>query len=147
MNYLLDTNILLHILRKSPLKEILEHDYDFESEENNIFISVVTVGELYAIAIRNSWGEHRIKILKKIIKEYIIADIHSEDVLESYAQIDAFSQGKLPGKPLVLSARNMSKNDLWIAATASVLNATLITTDTDFDHLADNFLKLIRTTA
>jgi len=37
----------------------------------------------------------------------------------------------------------MSKNDLWIAATASVLNATLITTDKDFSHLENIFLKLI----
>lgn len=34
----------------------------------------------------------------------------------------------------------MGKNDVWIAATASVLDATLITIDTDFDHLDGEFL-------
>ena len=29
----------------------------------------------------------------------------------------------------------MGKNDLWIAATAQVSGATLLTTDMDFDHL------------
>lgn len=29
----------------------------------------------------------------------------------------------------------MGKNDLWIAATAYVTGATLLTTDADFDHL------------
>jgi predicted nucleic acid-binding protein len=40
------------------------------------------------------------------------------------------------------TARKMGKNDLWIAATAHLLNATLITTDNDFDHLKDAFIKL-----
>jgi predicted nucleic acid-binding protein len=37
----------------------------------------------------------------------------------------------------------MGKNDVWIAATASVLEGTLITTDTDFDHLQGEFLDRI----
>ena len=36
----------------------------------------------------------------------------------------------------------MCKNDLWIAATASVLNAKLLTTDADFDHLKGVYLDL-----
>jgi len=34
----------------------------------------------------------------------------------------------------------MGKNDLWIAATAAVTGATLLTTDRDFDKLAPRFL-------
>lgn len=41
-----------------------------------------------------------------------------------------------------MTSRNMGKNDLWIAATASVTNATLITTDKDFYHLNNTYLKL-----
>lgn len=37
----------------------------------------------------------------------------------------------------------MGKNDLWIAATASVTNTTLITTDKDFVHLDNVYLKLV----
>ncbi len=65
-----------------------------------------------------------------------------EMLLERYAEIDAFSQGRLEEKPLTGSSRNMGKNDLWIAATASVLNATLITTDKDFQHLHTHFLEV-----
>jgi len=36
----------------------------------------------------------------------------------------------------------MGKNDLWIAATSSILNATLLTTDTGFDHLNSVFLTI-----
>ena len=37
----------------------------------------------------------------------------------------------------------MGDNDIWIAATSSVLKAVLLTTDHDFDHLDGVFLKVI----
>ncbi len=43
-----------------------------------------------------------------------------------------------------MSARNMGKNDLWIAATAHVLGAKLLTTDADFNHLNEVFLDLMK---
>jgi len=72
-------------------------------------------------------------------------DINDNIILERYAEIDAFSQGKNPSKalPKGMTARNMGKNDLWIAATGSVLNATLLTIDHHFDHLNEIFLKVI----
>ena len=66
------------------------------------------------------------------------------NIIKRYAEIDAFSQDKLKNRPLNYSARNMGKNDLWIAATASVLNIPLMTTDNDFNHLDKVFLKLIK---
>jgi hypothetical protein len=36
----------------------------------------------------------------------------------------------------------MGKNDLWIAATAHALNAILLTTDNDFDHLNNIFFEV-----
>lgn len=38
----------------------------------------------------------------------------------------------------------MGKNDIWIAAAASVLNAALLTTDNDFDRLGDEFLTVAK---
>ena len=64
-------------------------------------------------------------------------------MIQRYGEIDAYSQGKLFDKPLPHSARNMSKNDLWIAATASNYDLTLLTTDKDFTHLSDVFLNLV----
>jgi len=142
MNYLLDTNILLHLVRKSPIKAKVEQEFRLSDAQNTVLVSVVSLGEIRSLAIQNQWGERRIEILNAILKEYLVADINSEDVIERYAEIDAFSQGKLPGKPLGLTSRNMSKNDLWVAATASVLEATLITTDADFVHLKGAFLDL-----
>ncbi|MEM6767041.1 MAG: hypothetical protein AAF655_19040 [Bacteroidota bacterium] len=45
--------------------------------------------------------------------------------------------------PEKMSARNMGKNDLWLAATANVLGAPLVSTDHDFDHLKETFIDLM----
>ena len=65
--------------------------------------------------------------------------------LKDIAEIDAFSKRKTPdksGKLLKGSARKMGKNDLWIAATARLLDAPLMTTDGDFDHLNGVYINL-----
>ena len=143
MKYLLDTNILLHYLRQSDLaKQIDKQSNPLDSTRHTPIISVVTVGEVKALAKINHWGQNRLDKFNNLCQELIIADINTEDVIERYAEIDAFSQGNLIDRPLSISARNMGKNDLWIAATASVLNATLLTTDLDFTHLNQTFLKL-----
>ena len=65
--------------------------------------------------------------------------------MQRYAEIDAFSLGKDKARPLRSgqTARVMGKNDLWIAATASVLNTVLLAIDNDFDHLSSVFLDVI----
>jgi predicted nucleic acid-binding protein len=80
--------------------------------------------------------------MNDILNLLLIVDIHVEQILQSYAEIDTFSQGKL--KDVSFSARNMGKNDLWIAATAHVLDATLITTDNDYNHLDKVYFDLIK---
>ena len=89
-------------------------------------------------------GAKRISKVENLLSQVIIADINSEDVINRYAEIDAFSQCRLDGRISNFTARNMGKNDLWIAATASVLDATLLTTDNDFDHLQNEFLQVAK---
>lgn len=141
MNFLLDTNVLLIYLRDRDKRTYIENTYNIFSSDKNTIISVVTLGEIRSIALRNYWGGRRIEQLNGILKGLIIADINSEDVIERYAEIEAFSQGRSKQKKLLTSSRNMGKNDLWIAATTSVLGANLLTTDKDFDHLNGVFLN------
>ena len=56
----------------------------------------------------------------------MIVDINSGPVISRYSEIDAWSRSQ---------GRRMGKNDVWIAATASVAGAMLMTTDGDLDHL------------
>jgi tRNA(fMet)-specific endonuclease VapC len=137
---LFDTNVLLLFLRGDIHWQTVYETYDVENTLN--CLSVVSLGELYALALRNNWGERRIAQIAQIRRDFTIIDINIEDIIQKYAQIDAFSQGKLPNRPLNVSARNMGKNDLWIAATASVYGMQLLTADADFQHLDTSFLTL-----
>jgi predicted nucleic acid-binding protein len=105
-------------------------------------MSVVTLGELRSLALQNDWGNQKQISLSILPQQFIITDINVMSIITRYAEIDAFSRGRLKGKPLGMSSRNMGKNDLWIAATASVLNLTLITTDLDFNHLHNHYIDL-----
>ena len=87
-------------------------------------------------------GERRVSQIGQLRRDFTVIDINIEDIIQRYAQIDAYSQGKLLSRPLSISARNMGKNDLWIAATASVYDMTLLTSDADFEHLDKVFLTL-----
>jgi len=144
MDYLLDTNIILTYIRQSKYTELIDRVYNPLGKENTAIISIVSVGEVKSLAIQNKWGGRKLTQLETLLNQFIISDINVEAIVERYADIDAFSQGKLPSKPSNFTARNMGKNDLWIAATASILNAQLLTTDKDFDHLKDDFLNFER---
>lgn len=144
MNYLLDTNIIITYLRDTNLTHRLESKLGLLSGAHNLLVSVVSIGEIRSIAKQNEWGEKKLTRLDEILNDFLIADINVETIIERYAEIDAFSQGRLKRRPTTLSARNMGKNDLWIAATASVFDLELLTTDKDFDHLMDHYLRLNR---
>ncbi len=92
--------------------------------------------------MQSNWGANRLRDLQTALLDFVIVGVTGADMTELYAEIDTFSQGKLPSKRLGTTARNMGKNDLWIAATASLLHATLLTTDADFDHLDGAYLTL-----
>lgn len=142
MSFLLDTNIILTYLRRSQFRDKFETILNLFNDKNILIVSAVTIGELKSIAIKNGWGQQKIDALVHLVKRLVVVDINVESILNRYAELDAYSQGKHPSKPLPNSSRNMGKNDLWIAATASILEVPLITTDKDFEHLDEVFLEL-----
>jgi len=143
MKYVLDTNIILLYFRDKAIQRSIEEEYELIEGENDLLISVVTLGEIRSIARRNRWGKKRIEIVEKFLREMIIIDIKFQAMIDAYAEIDTFSQGKHETKQLKLSARNMGKNDLWIAATALATSSKLMTTDKDFLHLDKEYFDLI----
>jgi predicted nucleic acid-binding protein len=144
MIYLFDSNIVLHYVRQSAVMTQIEQDFNPFGVGNEAWMCIVSKGELRSIAIQNQWGIPRRQSLEELMSDFYPADIFSEETIDCYAEIDAFSQNKLPGKPLGLTARNMGKNDLWIAAATHILEAKLLTTDSDFDHLSGVYLDLIK---
>lgn len=132
------------MVRNEAFEAHLDEIYPYH--ENKIMLSVVSHGELQSLAIQWKWGDKKRMRLRYLVSKFVVYPIKVEAVINAYAQIDAFSQGKLADRPLPpgTSARNMGKNDIWIAATAHATQATLLTTDHDFDHLHTSFLDLDR---
>jgi len=91
----------------------------------------------------NNWGKEKWDILDAILKRFAIMEVN-ESLLETYIQIDAYSQRRNPSfqEYGFATPRNMGKNDLWIASTAALLGLTLVTTDKDFDHLHQVFMEV-----
>jgi tRNA(fMet)-specific endonuclease VapC len=143
--YLLDTGILLGFVRAAAYAAYAERKFAINQPPNISLMSVVSKGELYSLAIQLGWGIQKQKALEHLLLQIPNIDINKDPIIRRYAEIDAFSQSKDISRPLPagLTSRNMGKNDLWIAATASVLNASLLTTDRDFDHLNGQFLDVI----
>ena len=134
--FVLDTNILLAYVRQNEIFLTAENQLHLSDQDAQLIVSVVTVGEINVLAQRNNWGEKKLDLLNQFFEqEVFIVDITigSPDLLDAYVKIDTFSSGK-----------NMGKNDLWIAATAKVTNAALVTTDGDFDHLDGSHIQLAK---
>ncbi|WP_020605372.1 type II toxin-antitoxin system VapC family toxin [Spirosoma spitsbergense] len=146
MRFLLDTNILLHLLRKSDLYKETDRRLALSNPENIIIISTVSKGELMALGKRNNWGEAKLVGLSSLMNRLIIVDIVAENevMFEAYSAMDCYSQNTVTGDPLPkgYTARKMGKNDLWIAATAYLTDATLVTTDGDFENLAIKHIRV-----
>jgi tRNA(fMet)-specific endonuclease VapC len=143
MRYVLDSNIIIFYIRDTETRAFIESSYAPFAADNTAIISIVTVAEVMATAKKNDWGEKKLKVIQKLLDSLVIVEIRYADLIDAYVEIDTYSQGKLKDRPLKVSARNMGKNDLWIAATAYVTGSRLITADKDFEHLHGDFFEVI----
>ncbi|MGH1433051.1 MAG: type II toxin-antitoxin system VapC family toxin [Lewinella sp.] len=142
MDYLLDTNVIIIYSKNRGRAKRIEADHKIFVEENNLAISIVSIAEINSVIHQFKIGDTRRTGIDKILENTTRLDISYDEILEKYEEIDAYSQGKHRSRKSNFSAKNMGKNDLWIAATASAFNITLVTTDRDFNHLDGEFLDL-----
>jgi tRNA(fMet)-specific endonuclease VapC len=145
MTYVWDTNIIIKAVRNPAFLTAINNQYDCFNPINKLIISVVTVGELNSFALRNHWGNRRKIEMERIIGLTKPVPVTEDpELIQMYSEIDVYSQSHHPTLQLPTSARKMGKNDLWIAATTAVHNATLISTDADFEHLDGVFFYFER---
>ena len=135
---LLDTNILIHYIRGDRVAQQIEIDYNLKKRSPRPLIAYVTLGEIESLALQFGWGDKKITQMRKLCQQLTIVPIERWQIVEKYAEIDRFSQKECG------SAKNMGKNDLWIAAIAAVTGAYLITSDRDFEHLAGIKINCIK---
>jgi tRNA(fMet)-specific endonuclease VapC len=123
---LLDTNILLALVRDKDLGKRISSQFNLKGAVHRPLISIVTVGEILALADQFDFGEGKREFLNKVLATLVILDINHESVLDAYVEVDRACRKAKGG------ARILSKNDLWIAATTKAAGAVLVTTDKDF---------------
>jgi len=132
MPFLLDTNILIAYIRWGLLGHYIEATYNLYTLQPTPIISIVTEGEIRAIALRHNWGAAKLAKLQRLLNAVTIIPLPFGGVIDAYARID---------HPCVQNGLSVGKNDLWSAATAHVTGATILTTDRDFDPLHGLFLR------
>jgi tRNA(fMet)-specific endonuclease VapC len=57
MRYVLDTNIILHIVRNSDLWKRLKTEFRLTDSENKVYISIVSYAEIKSLAKQLDWGK------------------------------------------------------------------------------------------
>jgi len=117
MAYLIDTNIIVHFVRASITYERLEKSIPLFSNNLDVYFSEVSVGEILSISQRNRWGNKKIERMETLLDSLTLIPLSYPDIYRAYANIDGYSQSNHPtlSLPKGMTARNMGKNDLWIA--------------------------------
>jgi tRNA(fMet)-specific endonuclease VapC len=133
-SYVLDTNIVLALLRNNQLGKAVDQAYALSGSLSRNFVCVVSVGELLSLAELAKWAAQKRSQLEASLQELVWIDINDRLVLDAYASIDSYS---------LSIGRTMGKNDLWIAASAAVTGAIRMTTDKDFNHLHPDRIQRI----
>ena len=125
MKYLLDTCVLSELIKPKPNKKVIEWLAD--CEEESLFISVLTIGEIQKGISKLKDSKRHQKIQHWLDKDLIerfsgrILEINQEVAL-SWGIIEAKAQSK--GKPIPTI-------DSLLAATAITYNLTFVTRNID----------------
>ena len=130
MKYLLDTNIISEFISKTPNKNVI--DYVLALDENDLYLSVITIGEIKAGVEKLDNGSKKEKLSHWLENDLLdrfqnrIIDIDTEIMLQ-WGVIN--NRLKQLGKPLPIM-------DSLIGATSEVKDFVLITrNEKDFKNL------------
>lgn len=136
-SYVLDTNVLLNLIRGQAVGAKIDQAFGLTASLQRQIISIVTQAELRVIADRKAWGAEKRATLQGALENLVVIPIDGTALVEAYAMI-ARADFQAAG-----GARNLGKNDLWIAATALYTDLPLLTTDRDFQFLHGDLIKVL----
>lgn len=113
MQYMLDTNICIHISKRRPQQVLARFQ---NAQQGDVVMSAITYGELYFGAMNSSFPQTMTN-LKTFASGVPVISL-DEPVSKRYGELRAYLQqrGELIGA-----------NDLWIAAHCLHLGLTLVT--------------------
>ena len=133
MNYLLDTSTCSLLMAHTPY--VTSH-FDSLSDLNDyLFTCTIVRGEILFGIQRLPTGRRRQILANQAINLFqgLPCLAVPKEAADHYASMKKYAEQH--GTPL-------SENDLWIAATAMVLDAILVTADSDFQRIAGFGLRL-----
>ncbi|CAM3975906.1 PIN domain-containing protein [Bordetella muralis] len=120
--YLLDTNILIAALKRNPL--VIEQLQRIP--EDSLRLSTVVLGELYFEAEKSQFVERNRAKMDSLVHRFIQVGV-DQITADCYGRIRAALEKQ--GTPI-------GANDLWIAAQALSIDATLVTDNQrEFDRV------------
>ncbi|MCJ9673763.1 MULTISPECIES: type II toxin-antitoxin system VapC family toxin [unclassified Neorhizobium] len=112
MRFMLDTNIVSAIVR-DPRGKVFERLA--EVGEQNVFISIITHGEVW-YGVKKNGSEELARKVAAVTRRFYVAPLNLP-VDQRYADI----------RQVLRQGKNIGPNDLWIAAHALALDAVLVT--------------------
>ena len=116
---IVDTTVASFMLQNRPELSV----YQTHLAGATIYISFQTVAEMRYGALHKDWGERRKQQLENFLNSLHIVG-YTSDLADKWATI--MQEARQVG-------RRLEAGDAWIAATALLLEAPLITSDKDFD--------------
>jgi len=121
MSYLLDTNICIYIIKKTPEKVLKKLESIINNEkENEIYLSAITVSELYYGVEKSTQIKKNLEALKGFLTPFKILDFNLTS-----AEIFGKIRSDLEKKGAIIGPY-----DLQIASIAMANNLTLVTNNT-----------------
>jgi predicted nucleic acid-binding protein len=124
-----DSSFVGHLIRREKQPQRYEHWDDAtlaRIEAASLAISIVTIAEIRAGYLNAGWGKPRVTRGELVLAKYL-------PVLIDDPHLDEWAKLRVAARARGIS---LSDNDLWIAATASVRDSTLITCDKDHVRIA-----------
>jgi predicted nucleic acid-binding protein len=130
VNYLLDTNIISEFISKTPNQRVV--DYILTLDENTLFLSVITIGEIKSGIEKLDNGDKKKTLLHWLENDLLIRfkdRVVSVDISVMLKWAEIHQKSRKQGTPLPVM-------DSLIGATCKVNNMTLITrNEKDFKHI------------
>lgn len=125
MIFLLDTTVMSDLMREHS--KVTAHLLELKIDDR-VFLCSVVRGEIRYGIERLSPGQRRTDIENKATRLMAVLPSQpiSDAIADHYAIIKVTAQSK---------GLSLDENDLWIAATALSLGATLVTRDSDFQRV------------
>jgi len=103
--YLLDTTILLALVRGNELGKFIRHKFSLDNPTVRSLISIVSHGEIWAMAQRHNWQAKKQEVLERMLDSLVTVDLNASEIVRAYVEIDRLNQSVRRG------ARQLSNND------------------------------------